>query len=636
MKFRRQNFSPLTPVLVILLLILLGVLATMQYRWLTQISRAERERLQSRLRTDARRLSQDFNGEISKAYFIFQLDARIWEKENYNVFAERFDSWNANAAFPNIVGEIYFVGEQQSMRFNSVSRNFENVGLPAEIASLRDRLIEQKREGISSFIYDKSRVDEPTFSLTVPVFKSEADQSNAKESNSHLTEITMKSSPEGFIIVKFDRAAMIGEMLPELVRKNFAGDVQSYDFFVTNNSGEMVFQSVQATTDSTEPDAAGNLFDLSPETSNVVILNGGYSDSTGGSEKIAKIVRKKIDNPIVPNSATNEDSDYQANSDEQPRKVRIMRKGINHGGESSDESVTDKPAEKGLWLLRVRHKQGSLENAVGKTKWRNLGLSFSVLLLLGTSVVLLIISAQRSRRAAQRQFDFVSSVSHEFRTPVAVIRSAGVNLARGIVSNPAQVRKYGDLIDHEGSRIGEMVEQILEFAGARSNRKNYDFQTIYIAPLVEQVLKNSQSFLEQNNFVVEKKFEPGLPPIIADAKSLRQAFENIVGNAVKYSGENRRIKISAFSEGKYVAVAIEDQGIGISASDLKHIFEPFYRGREAVAEQIRGSGLGLNLVKRIIEAHNGNISVESEPGEGSKFIVKIPANSSNGSIGGKK
>ena len=629
MTFRRQNFSPLTFVLVILLLVLLGVLATMQYRWLTEISRAERERWQSRLRTDAHRLSQDFNGEISKAYFIFQLDARIWEKENYNVFAERFDSWNANAAFPNIVSEIYFVGEQKSMGFNSASRNFELVELPAEIASLRNRLFEQKREGTSSFIYDKSRVDERTLSLTIPIFKSEAEQSNAKGSNSRLTEIMMKSSPEGFIIVKFDRAAMTGEMLPEIVRKNFAGDAQSYDFAVTDSHSEIVFQSAQPVTDSSEPDAAGNLFDLSPETSNVVVLDGDYSDSTvGGSEKLTRIVRKRIDNQEVPDlAATSEENDYQTNSGELPRKVKIKRKDINDGSESSDEFVTDKSAaEKGLWLLSVRHKQGSLETAVGKTKWRNLGLSFSILALLGTSVILLIISAQRSRRAAQRQFDFVSSVSHEFRTPVAVIRSAGVNLARGIVRDPAQVKKYGDTIDREGSRIGDMVEQILEFAGARSQRQKYDFQLIAIAPLVEQALEDSHSLLEQNGFVVEKSFEPDLPSIEADAKYLRQALENLVGNAVKYSGENRRLKISVFSTGEYVAVAIEDEGIGIAAQDLKHIFEPFYRGRKAVAEQIRGSGLGLNLVKRIVTAHDGKISVESVPGEGSKFTIKLPVN----------
>jgi len=251
------------------------------------------------------------------------------------------------------------------------------------------------------------------------------------------------------------------------------------------------------------------------------------------------------------------------------------------------------------------------------------------LTLLGASVILLVLSAQRSRRTAQRQFDFVSSVSHEFRTPVSVICSAGANLALGIVRNPEQVEKYGNLINREGNRIAEMVEQILEFAGARSNRKNYVYQTVAVAPLVEQVLSDFRPLFEENGFAVEEQTLADLPTIEADAKALRLALENLIGNAVKYSNGSRWIKISANAENKHIAISVEDRGIGIDPSELKDIFEPFYRGREAIAEQIHGNGLGLSLVKQIVAAHNGKIEVKSEHGKGSVFTIRILSKSRN-------
>lgn len=614
MRFWRHN-SPATLLLVILLPVLLIALATLQYRWLTEISRAERERLQARLQTDARRFAQDFNAEISKAHFIFQFDARTLEPGNANQFADRVDLWNARATFPNIVGEIYFTDKQNSLRFNPTIKSFENVEFPAEISSMRERLLAQKREGKTRYIYDTPLIDERGLSLAIPVFKTAADDSADRADKSNQVEILTRVFPDSFVIIKFNRAVIIGEMLPELIRKTFAADAESYDFSVAD-ANEIIFRSSQSIA-STAPDAATKIFDLSHELDNILFLKAGLPNLID-SERQSKIINQRIDRRDLPEAAAIEGGERQANP-EDGRKFRIMRRS------KTAETDTDKLPDNGLWLLSVRHKDGSLENFVGRTKWRNLGLSFGVLTLLGASVVLLLVSAKRSERAAQRQFDFVSSVSHEFRTPVAVIRSAGANLARGIVRNPVQIEKYGGVIERESNRIGEMVEQILEFAGARSNRQKYDFQTVAVAPLVEQLLEDSRSLLEENEFVVEKCLAPDLPAVRADAKALRQALENLVGNAIKYSNGSRQIKISAFAEAEHVAVSIEDKGLGIERRELKSIFEPFYRGRAAVAEQIRGNGLGLSLVKQIINAHDGKISVESEPGAGSKFTIKLPA-----------
>jgi len=615
-----QSKPSATFLLIILLPVLLGVLATLQYNWLTEISRTERERLQVRLQSDARRFAQDFNAEISKAYLIFQLDARIWEEKNFDAFAERFELWRSNAAHPNILGEIYFINEQDSRRFDSATKNFEVVELPAEILPMRNRLLAQNRGNAPNLAFDKEVFDENIPALAFPIYERVAESASENELKLRNTSISTITAQKGFVILKLDRNAVKNEMLPALIGKHFAVENQSYNFTVTSGD-KIIFQSVQSFDHSIQPDAAARFFNFSTEATNVLFLNGSYLRS--GGEPRTKIIRERIDRQNSSNNLTDEKNESQKDLAESPN-VKIIRK--DKGGEVS----TDKVTEGGLWLLSVRHVDGSLENFVGRAKWRNLALSFGVLALLGASVILLVLSAQRSRRTAQRQFDFVSSVSHEFRTPVSVICSAGANLALGIVHNPAQVEKYGSLINREGNRIAEMVEQILEFAGARSIRKNYNYQPIAVAPLIEQVLTDTRSLLEENGFAVEKQIALDLPRIEADPKAVRQILENLIGNAVKYSGENRWIKITATAENKYVAISIEDKGIGVDPRELNDIFEPFYRGREAIAEQIRGNGLGLSLVKQIVAAHDGKIEVQSEPGKGSKFTIRLLSKSKNG------
>lgn len=616
-----QSKSSATILLVILLSALLCILAALQYRWLTEISRTERERLQTRLQTDARRFAQDFNAEISKAYIVFQLDVRVWKEKDFAVFAERFDLWRANTAFPNILDEIYFVDEQDSRRFNSAKKDFETIEPPDEVSTLRNRLFAQKNNASQSFDNERDLLDENLPALIIPIYEQVTEFTTEKEPISRKATVTSLSAPKGFIILKLNREVMSNEMLPELIRKNFVADVQSYNFSIM--SGEkIIFQSTTPFDNSFQPDATARLFDISAGATNILVLNGGKPRS-GTNDGQTKFVRERIDRKVLPDDLSSGEDISQKNLSASPN-VKIIRKNKN------DESETTAVLESGRWLLSVQHRDGSLEDFVGRAKWRNLGLSFGVLALLGASVILLVLSALRSRRTAQRQFDFVSNVSHEFRTPVSVICSAGANLGLGIVRNPAQVENYGNLINREGNRIAEMVEQILEFAGARSNRKKYTFQSIAVAPLIEQVLADSRPLLEANGFAVEKQIAADLPLIEADAKALRLILENLIGNAVKYSKENRRIKISVNLRNKYVAVSIEDQGIGIDAGELKDIFEPFYRGREAVIEQIRGSGLGLSLVKQIVAAHNGKIEVQSERGKGSKFTILILAKSNNG------
>ncbi len=235
-----------------------------------------------------------------------------------------------------------------------------------------------------------------------------------------------------------------------------------------------------------------------------------------------------------------------------------------------------------------------------------------------------MLSALRSKRFAQQQIDFVSSVSHEFRTPLAVIYSASENLADGVTKDREQVTRYGNLIKGEGKKLSSMVEQILEFAGARSGRKRYNFVRTDVSEVAKSALSECSSLLEENGFEVETAIADGLKPVKADADALSSAIQNLIQNSVKYSNGSRWIRVVAENIDGAVKISVADRGIGVGGQDLRHIFEPFYRTKGVVDAEIRGNGLGLALVKEIAEAHGGKVVAKSDLGKGSEFSIELP------------
>jgi len=201
-------------------------------------------------------------------------------------------------------------------------------------------------------------------------------------------------------------------------------------------------------------------------------------------------------------------------------------------------------------------------------------------------------------------------------------------LTDGVVQNENQVSQYGNLIKREGKKLSAMVEQILEFAGADSGKRKYDFRITNVEDIIENALAECAPLIHDKGFTVEKEIAENLPHITADKNALSQAIQNLIVNSVKYGNGNSWLKISAKNGGGTIKIAVEDKGIGIAPKDLKHIFEPFYRSKKVVDEQIHGNGLGLSLVKQTIEAHGGDIEVKSEIGKGSRFTIKLKSEKS--------
>src|SRR3990170_2066598 len=224
--------------------------------------------------------------------------------------------------------------------------------------------------------------------------------------------------------------------------------------------------------------------------------------------------------------------------------------------------------------------------------------------------------------------EFVAGVSHELCTPLAVINSAAENLMDGVVEGPSEIKVYGGMIRDQGRRLEHLVDEVLQFASGRLERTGYDLRPVEIAAIVTHSLASAEPMLRDAGFTVEQECAGPLPLVVADPAAVAMCMENLFSNAVKYAGSSHWISVRTQAVPARapveVRIRVADRGLGISARDLPHIFEPFYRVQSVREHQIRGVGLGLYLVTRAMEGMRGRVSVSSEAGRGSCFTLHFP------------
>jgi signal transduction histidine kinase len=230
---------------------------------------------------------------------------------------------------------------------------------------------------------------------------------------------------------------------------------------------------------------------------------------------------------------------------------------------------------------------------------------------------------------AKLQMEFVASVSHELRTPLAVLSSAADNIADGLVEGEASLKKYGTVLQNQSRRMGALIDEILLFASTEDRSQRYVLQPVQIAPVIDSAVSSTEGLIRDKNFIIDRQIESNLPLVVGDAVGISQCLNNLLGNALKYSGDERWISVKAFlapsehASNREIRIAVADRGIGIEASEIGHIFEPFYRSPRVTARQIHGTGLGLPLAQRIAEAMGGRISVVSGINAGTTFTLHL-------------
>jgi signal transduction histidine kinase/tetratricopeptide (TPR) repeat protein len=220
--------------------------------------------------------------------------------------------------------------------------------------------------------------------------------------------------------------------------------------------------------------------------------------------------------------------------------------------------------------------------------------------------------------------EFIASVSHEFKTPLTSIGGIIERFLDGEVKNPDKAKEYYRILSHDSERLKRLVKNVLDFTKIDEGKREYELASTDVVELVRREVESFEKENKSDGFKVGIEIDDNIPPVFADEEAMSQALRNILDNAAKFSGQEKKINIQIFRKENSVEIAVQDRGIGIPDNEQKRIFEKFYRGKQASSVSPTGTGLGLTLVKHIMDAHRGNIIVQSQPGEGSRVSLILP------------
>ena len=563
------------------LTVLLVALAGLQYRWVSEIGRAEAERRQGQLERATGRFAAAFDREISRVLvaFLRMEPGPPRTGDQRRLLLERLAAWRTNE-HAELVSQVLLAtpapaGEARLEACAADGSAFHEVPWTPELQPLRQRL-EAGAGGRGGFFVRPGSLLDPPLALSFPIMGGRDEGPPGPERGPFRVA--------GVVLLQLDPRYLREQLLPQLAEAHF-GPLAESEFVVA-----VVRRADRSVVFSSDP------------TDDVGALRPGDVQRS----LLGRWGRPGDDRP-----------------DAGPGPL--------FGGRPPDDGRGRQPGrqpeDESPWLLVARHRGGSLEVTVARVRRRNLAVGLGILALLGATGALLATGAQRARRLARQQMEFVAGVTHELNTPLAAIRSAGQNLADGIVTDPAQVRRYGGLIEKEGGRLTALVAQVLDFAGIDSANRAYVAEPLSVARLVDEVLRDHRLALEQAGMTVERDVAPGLPEIRGDAAALRRALANLVANAVKFAaaGQWVAVRASARPDGQAVVLRVEDRGPGIPRDERERVFEPFYRGPAAERNATPGSGLGLSVVRHVVRAHGGSVHVEGREGGGTAVVVELPA-----------
>ncbi len=567
----------------------LVALAVLQYRWLGEVNAAERDRMRANLQTRATDFARAFDGEITSVFATFHVDPERLDANPAATLAESYTRWENGPHTRGLVKAIFIVNPADADRnvaqqFSSVDARIATVPMPPELRNWLERLGHglPAGGGAASPLLMADAVDGalPALVIAVPHVRRTA-------TNGQLTVLADPASLARAVVVELDLETL-RQVVRRLVMKYF-GDA---DYLVTvvrrDDPSHVIFaDDPRVRLDENNADATAGVFDLRMEEVTHAVLPPRGPAPDAKSKLSITIVRR-------------------ASGADRARLLLATADG------------------QGAWKVFARYRRDSLDALVAASRRRNFAIVLAVLALLGGSVALTMASAERARRLARQQMEFVASVSHELRTPISVIRSAGENLADRVVSEPAQVQRYGAMIETEGRRLSDMVERVLLFAGIGAGMRSLPLADVDVTPVIRDAAAAVEADARDRGVRVNVR-AVALPTLAGDADALRSAIQNVIGNAVKYSRSGQEVDVSAemISESG-VRILVVDRGIGIDAADLPHVFKPFYRGRRAVDAQVRGSGIGLSLVRHVVREHGGDVRVESAPDEGTRVTIALP------------
>jgi signal transduction histidine kinase len=610
----------------------LVALAIMQYKWSDEVSAANRAQMQSSLQTSMMGFRQDLAREVGAACLELRSAADESGAMHATELSQQFRHWQQTAAHPALIEQVYlwryaYGDDSPLLRLDSTRDQLERTGWPTGFDPLHENL-----QGMSSvFNWSPSFNRSPDGGQRRRAGRPQDGQGNSqarrggRPADAFLPWFVDQSIPAivyplrqrsaagdsdlapaiTWIIIKLNSGVLEKEIFPDLAQKYFRGRA-GLDYHVAVLAGHNDREHAIYSSDSNFAGQRDVAFDGAMNLFGNPFRRPESQDS--GPDAFPPPGRSLPPPGARPPQL---DDRRSAGADRLVRFEPLQRS-----------------REEGVWQIVVKHRSGSVEAAVNGLRRRHLFASFGVLVLLAVTMAMVMIASQRARRLAALQINFVAGVSHELRTPLAVISSAAENIAHGVVADQQQLARYGASILKQTRQLTQLVEQVLVFAATQQKQGHYQLRPVDVSQVIDAALETTAGMAAAAGITVERRVDSGLPPVAADFGALAQCLQNLITNAIKYGGDGRWMGIRAAARRENgavrdVEITVEDRGIGISAEEMKQIFEPFYRSPAVASSNVHGTGLGLPLARTVIEAMRGRLSVTSEPGKGSAFTIHL-------------
>lgn len=591
MKFVKRYWAPLLAAGLIPLLL---VLAILQLSWIREMGERERFRLTQGLFAAADQLSAALENEIGVLPAVFGHD---WDdieetirRGDWDKFKKRWEIWRSYALDPSFVAGFHLVrAAVGGAPGGTLTWDGERFAADADgnVAEALLRAVRTREDG--------------------PSFMAPADLGDGTEA--FLLPAGWGSSY--WIAIRIDRKALTEGLIPILAERYLFARTDYYFRIIDEKEGRTVYRS-----DAAADDAFRDGTDVS-----IPLLRSDFR-MVRGDEGPPPAKRSDENAGAVPPNARRRALENAGDVD---RKSEAFR---------SPPPAPLRETASARWTLEALHKKGSLAAAVRMDTVRSGAISLSILLILAVVLFILAEAVRRTQELADRRREFIGTVTHELKTPIAVIRSAADNLADGVVKDLDKTARYGSVIKRESGKLADMIDSLLVYArvgdGAPRMRGSVD-----LGMIAQSALESRQEELEAEGFEIVVDIADGAQTAVrGDPSALELVVGNLISNAAKHAKAGRFLKLAVGREAPeagdkaapkgWAVLTVQDRGPGIPRNERKLVFDPFYRGALARSKQTPGSGLGLNLVGRIVAAHGGRVEVDTQLERGSTFIIRIP------------
>jgi signal transduction histidine kinase len=549
--------------------ILLPAVLFLQYRWTSEIAKAESIRAEAHRTAALSSLAQAIDDEATRVYAGLQVDLGTIMNAQWDGYAHQLASWKRRVPSARMVGRIWIVAVDRSdsekvLEWRESDRSFRAVPWPYALSLYRTKL----PMAVTPSVWLPRGYVEEIGGFIAP-----------------LAVVDAHGRPKlhGYVVAEVLAGTLRNDILPALIQRAFGCELASCEYG---------FEAVS----SQQP--ARTIFRL-PEDRLVP-----------QEHPVAELTVFRI----------------------QPGLRRFALEAANPGVNFEVYRVlqsADTSQDKGAWILRVTKRATGSAGMASRLRDWNMSLGFMMVVLLGANGYLLYRLACRARDMAAMQTGFLAAISHDLRTPLTVLRSAGENLVGGYISGPSKIEEYGRMVRAESERLQIMVDQVLEFARREGRHQVSERVLVPVQEIVSGALADCECEIARLNAKVNVTLADSMPEILCDPVALRQMMRNLIINALKYNRTGGAIHVSAGLAAKplhtgFLELSVDDEGDGIPVDEQDRIFEPFFRLPRSRAAGIPGTGLGLYLVRQIAKEHRARVTIESAPGHGSRFIVRLP------------